>query len=76
MQAVGLQIRPPGPVAGSICGIRAIRGEKLQPIAGRISACGVAEPVRVTSVGGLRLSEAAIMDCTTAQALYTWTEKG
>jgi hypothetical protein len=76
VQAVGIQLRPPGPVAGSICGIRGIRGERLAPIAGRISACGIAEPVRVTSVAGLQLSQAAIMDCPTAVALNTWAERG
>lgn len=76
VRAVGTQLRPPGPVAGSICGLRSIRGERLRPIAGRVSACGVAEPVRVSSVAGLRLSQAAIMDCPTAQALNAWAERG
>ena len=76
VRSVGLQLRPPGPVAGSICGMRSIRGERLRPIPGRISACGVAEPVRVSSVAGLRLSQAAIMDCRTAQALNAWAERG
>lgn len=76
VRAAGLQILPPGPVAGSICGVRGIKGERLRPIAGRISACGVERPVRVTSVDGLTLSQAAIMDCPTAIALYTWAQRG
>jgi hypothetical protein len=76
VRAAGVQLRPPGPVAGSICDRRGIRGERLRPIAGRISACGVADPVRVTSVAGLRLSQPAIMDCPTAVALETWAEHG
>lgn len=76
VRSVGIQLRPPGPVAGSLCGMRSIKGDRLKPIAGRISACGVAEPVRVTSVAGLRLSQAAIMDCPTAMALNAWAERG
>lgn len=61
---------------GSVCGDPSIRGEVLAPITARIKGCGVAEPVRVTSVAGVRLSEAAIMDCPTARALKTWVNKG
>jgi hypothetical protein len=76
VRTVGIQLRPPGPVAGSICGLRSIRGERLKPIPGRVSACGIAEPVRVSSVAGLELSQAAIMDCPTAIALNAWAERG
>ncbi len=76
VRSVGIQLRPPGPVAGSLCGMQSIRGERLAPIAGRISACGIAEPVRVSSVAGLRLSQVAIMDCRTAMALNAWAERG
>jgi hypothetical protein len=76
VRTVGVQIRPPGPVGGSLCGLRSIKGERLRAIPGRIPACGIAEPVRVTSVAGLRLSEAAIMDCPTAIALNAWAERG
>lgn len=76
VRTVGIQLRPPGPVAGSLCGMRSIKGERLKPIPGRVSACGVAEPVRVTSVAGLRLSQAAIIDCPTAIALNAWAERG
>lgn len=61
---------------GSVCGDPSIKGEVLAPITARTKGCGVAEPVRVTSVEGVRLSEAAIMDCTTAKALRTWVRKG
>jgi hypothetical protein len=61
---------------GSVCGDASIKGEVLAPITGRVKGCGVAEPVRVTSVDGVRLSEAAIMDCTTAKALKTWVTEG
>jgi hypothetical protein len=61
---------------GSVCGDPSIKGEVLAPITARVKGCGVAEPVRVTSVEGVRLSQAAIMDCTTAKALKTWIKKG
>lgn len=61
---------------GSVCGIDSIRGETLAPIVGRVQGCGVANPVRVTAVGGLRLSQPATMDCDTARALNTWIDRG
>lgn len=61
---------------GAICGVNSIKGQVLSPIAGRIAGCGVANPVRVTSVSGVQLSQSATMDCTTAKALNTWVRKG
>ncbi len=60
---------------GSVCGVAAIKGEAIAPIQSKVGACGVAEPVRVTSVSGVRLSQAATVDCSVAQALNTWTEQ-
>ncbi len=59
---------------GSICGIRAIKGQNLQLIPGKLSGCGVTSPVRVSSVAGVALSQGAIMDCTTAKALNNWVK--
>lgn len=61
---------------GSVCGDPSIRGEVLAPITARAKGCGVAEPVRITSIDGVKLSQAAIMDCATAKALKTWVVKG
>ena len=61
---------------GAICGARAIRGERLAPIAGTLRGCGVADPVRVTSVAGVALSPPAIMNCPTAKALNKWVKSG
>jgi hypothetical protein len=61
---------------GSVCGNSAIRGETIPPIPARLRGCGVAEPVRVTEVSGVRLSVPATMDCTTARALNSWVETG
>ena len=61
---------------GSVCGNPDIRGQRLSPIAGRIAGCGIKEPVRITSVAGVRLLQPATVNCTTAQALNTWVERG
>lgn len=61
---------------GAVCGDPSIRGETLAPITSRVQGCGVAEPVRITSVAGVRLSQAATVDCATARALKTWVERG
>ena len=67
--------RPTGPV-GAVCGDPRIVGEPLRSIPGRLAGCGVAEPVRVAAVAGVRLSTPATMDCTTASALGDWVETG
>jgi len=61
---------------GSVCGVAAIKGETLAPITARVQGCGIKEPVRITSVNGVRLSTAATVDCDTARALNTWVERG
>ena len=67
---------PVRPTRGALCGDARIRGEAVNPIVGRIRGCGIAEPVRVTEVAGVRLSQAALMDCPTARALTDWVERG
>lgn len=63
--------RPSG-VPGAICGRQGIRGVAIKPIPGRIKGCGVAQPVSVSMVAGVGLSQAATMDCGTARALESW----
>lgn len=60
---------------GSVCGDPAIKGEKLAAISSKVKGCGVSEPVRVTSVDGIRLSQPATIDCDTAAALKTWVQQ-
>jgi hypothetical protein len=57
---------------GSVCGVNAIKGEKIAPIRSKVKGCGLKDGVRVTSVSGVRLSQAATIDCDTARALNTW----
>lgn len=61
---------------GAVCGVPGIIGETISPIAGRVNGCGIANPVKITSVNGVRLSQAATMDCDTARALNTWVQRG
>ena len=61
---------------GAVCGDRSIRGEALSPIAGRLRGCGIAEPVRVTEIDGVRLSQAAVMNCDTATSIKRWINEG
>ncbi|MCH8466757.1 MAG: extensin family protein [Roseinatronobacter sp.] len=62
--------------AGNLCGISGIQGEAIPPITSAVAGCGVAAPVRVTHVDGVKLSQAAIMDCETAAALHRWVQRG
>lgn len=64
------------PKKGALCGDPTIRGERLAPIPARAQGCGIAEPVRVTEVAGVRLSPAATIDCAAARALSTWVTRG
>ena len=57
---------------GSVCGDPAIKGEALAPITSRVRGCGIEDPVRVTSVDGVTLNQAAILNCDTARALKDW----
>jgi hypothetical protein len=61
---------------GSVCGDPSIKGKTLPRISSKTKGCGIDEPVSVTSVDGVLLSEAATLDCTAARALNTWVQKG
>ena len=61
---------------GSVCGVAAIKGEQIARISSKVKGCGIDEPVRITSVSGVRLSQAATLDCDTAKALNRWVESG
>ena len=61
---------------GPVCSRRAIIGQRLAAIPAKLRGCGLAQPVRVSQVSGVRLSTPAIVDCTTAKALDDWVRKG
>jgi hypothetical protein len=61
---------------GSVCGDASIKGEEIARITSKVSGCGISDPVRITSVSGVRLSQPATLDCNTAKALNRWVETG
>ncbi len=61
---------------GAVCGAIAIQGKEAGTIPGAKAGCGIQNAVRITSVSGVRLSQAALMDCTTAKALRRWVDQG
>ncbi len=61
---------------GSVCGDPMIKGKTLPRITSKTNGCGIDDPVSITSVGGVQLSEAATLDCTAARALNTWVQRG
>ncbi|MGL4239393.1 extensin-like domain-containing protein [Tabrizicola sp.] len=60
---------------GSVCGVAAIKGEEISRIKSKVKGCGVEDPVAVTSVAGVRLSQAATVDCSIAKALNSWVDE-
>lgn len=60
---------------GAVCGDLAIQGTPVGRVPGKINGCGVENAVKVRSVSGIKLSNAAVMDCTTAKALDTWVRQ-
>jgi len=68
--------RPSSRSGGGLCGLQGLEGTRIDPITSQVAGCGVAAPVRVTHVAGVKLSQAATMDCDTAQALHTWVTTG
>ena len=61
---------------GSVCGVASIKGQTLPRVTSKTKSCGIDDPVSVTSIDGVRLSQAATMDCPTAIALNSWVQKG
>lgn len=60
---------------GAVCGVASIKGEEIKPITSKVRGCGVEDPVAITSVAGVRLSQTATVDCSIAKALNSWVEE-
>lgn len=60
---------------GSVCGDPAIKGVALARVKSKVKGCGIEDPVSVSSVDGIRLSQPATLDCTTAKALKSWLQQ-
>jgi hypothetical protein len=69
------RVAQPG-VRGTLCGLPGLVGDRLEPITGRVSGCGIAEPVRLREVDGIPLTTPATINCDTARALQTWVRAG
>jgi hypothetical protein len=64
--------RPAGPQGGGLCGVAGIEGRQLSPITSSVQGCGIAQPVSITRVNGLALTQASTVDCDTARAFERW----
>ena len=63
-------------LAGSVCGVPSIKGKVIPRVTSKTKGCGIEDPVSITSIDGVRLSQAATLDCPTAIALNKWVQKG
>lgn len=75
-QIIAAPGKPRITLTGSVCDNSGIKGTMLDPITSRIKGCSVPQPVLVTSVGGVRLSPAATINCQAAVALAKWIDQG
>lgn len=64
------------PKKGSVCGDPSIRGETLARVVSKVKGCGIEDPVKVTAIAGVKLSQPATITCETALATKSWIEKG
>ncbi|KAJ29935.1 extensin family protein [Sulfitobacter pontiacus] len=60
---------------GAVCGDISIQGKAIGRVQPKLKGCGVSDAVQIQSVSGVRLSQAAVMDCKTAKALKTWIDQ-
>lgn len=61
---------------GGLCGDPHIQGEMIPDVPGRIAGCGITDAVKVRAVGGVGLSQAAMMNCASARVLSGWVRGG
>jgi len=57
---------------GTVCNDPRLTGEVLAPIRGKQAGCRIDDPVKITSVDGVALSQSAILNCRTARTLADW----
>lgn len=63
---------PESRATGSVCGDPRLTGTMIAPVRGKIRACGIATPVRLTAVNGIKLTTAATVRCETARTFADW----
>ena len=68
--------REAAPAGGGLCGDPALVGEVAGEVDHPRDGCGISQAVRLTQVGDVTLSQAALIDCETARALRRWLKDG
>ncbi|WP_305969732.1 MULTISPECIES: extensin family protein [unclassified Mameliella] len=58
-----------------LCGDPSLQGEVVGAVPGKLNGCGIEDAVRLQSVGDVRLSQPALIDCPTARALEVWVRE-
>lgn len=59
---------------GSVCGVSSIKGVSVARISGS-GGCGIANPVKISSVGGVALTREITVNCTAAKTFDRWVSK-
>jgi hypothetical protein len=59
----------------ALCGVPGLQGRMLGPVVSQVQGCGIARPVQVTAVDGVRLSTPTTLDCDAARALARWVRE-
>ena len=55
-----------------VCQDPRLKGRVKASFAGRIPGCGIANPVSVTEIAGIKLTTDALLDCRTARTFANW----
>lgn len=62
---------------GKVCKDRKLKGAKVGHVPAKLSGCGIRkDAIKLYSVAGVTLSQPAVMECDTANALKKWVEGG
>lgn len=63
------------PSRAGLCGDSRLQGRAISPITSNRRGCGIANPVRVTAVAGVKLTAPVRIGCDAARAFADWTER-
>ena len=55
-----------------VCRDPRLTGRSVSNIVGRLPGCGIFEPVKLTSIAGIKLTAPATLDCRTARTFANW----
>ncbi|WP_246831663.1 extensin family protein [Thioclava sp. DLFJ5-1] len=61
--------------SGELCGIAGLEGQHIAPIDGP-GRCGIADPVQITAVSGIRLTSPVRVNCSAAKSFKRWVDRG